>query len=42
MIMPGMAYVIHIIFDKTGIYEILCNEYCGSGHHLMSATIEVV
>jgi len=42
MIMPGMAYVIHIVFDKTGEYEIHCNEYCGSWHHLMVATIEVV
>jgi cytochrome c oxidase subunit 2 len=42
MIMPGMAYIIHIVFDKAGIYELRCNEYCGSGHHLMIATIKVV
>jgi cytochrome c oxidase subunit 2 len=41
MIMPGMAYVIKIKFDKPGIYDLICNEYCGTYHHLMKAQIEV-
>ncbi|MCE4611352.1 MAG: hypothetical protein F7B17_05210 [Desulfurococcales archaeon] len=42
MVMPGMAYVVHIKFDKPGIYEIRCNEYCGVGHQFMIAKIVVV
>ena len=28
-------------FDKPGVYKILCHEYCGVGHHNMSAEIIV-
>jgi len=42
MVMPGMMYLLQIKFEKTGTYYIICNEYCGSGHGLMRATIEVV
>lgn len=42
MIMPGMAYVIHIKFDEPGVYEIRCNEYCGTGHQFMIGKIIVV
>jgi cytochrome c oxidase subunit 2 len=42
MVMPGMAYAIHIRFDKPGEYYIICNEYCGIGHQYMVGKIVVV
>lgn len=42
MVEPGYINTYTQKFDKTGEYLILCNEYCGAGHHLMSAKIEVV
>lgn len=41
MVMPGMAYVVHVKFDRPGVYEIRCNEYCGLGHQLMIGKIIV-
>ncbi|MEH7549032.1 cytochrome B5 [Bacillus sp. AFS076308] len=42
MLEPGYVSEYTTTFDKTGEYLVVCNEYCGSGHHLMSAKIEVV
>lgn len=28
-------------FDRPGTYPILCHEYCGAGHQLMAASLEV-
>lgn len=28
-------------FDKPGIYDVVCHEYCGSSHHAMKAQIVV-
>ncbi len=42
MVMPGMAYAVNVKFDKTGVYEIRCNEYCGLGHQYMIGKIVVV
>jgi len=42
MLEPGYVSEFTTTFDKAGQYLILCNEYCGSGHQLMSAKIEVV
>ncbi|MGP4081779.1 cytochrome c oxidase subunit II [Pseudalkalibacillus sp. R45] len=41
MITPGHINSITHTFDKAGSYLILCNEYCGAGHQVMSARIEV-
>ncbi|TQS76648.1 cytochrome C oxidase subunit II [Ornithinibacillus gellani] len=41
MVMPGHIQKITQKFDKPGEYLVLCNEYCGSGHQLMSTTITV-
>lgn len=41
MVMPGHIQKISQTFDEPGEYLVLCNEYCGSGHQLMSATITV-
>jgi cytochrome c oxidase subunit II len=42
MIEPGYISSYTQTFDTTGEYLILCNEYCGAGHHMMNARIEVV
>lgn len=41
MVPPGHIQTITQTFDEPGEYLILCNEYCGTGHQLMSATITV-
>jgi cytochrome c oxidase subunit 2 len=41
MVMPGHIQKITQKFDKPGNYLVLCNEYCGAGHQLMSTTITV-
>ncbi|NOX64022.1 MAG: cytochrome C oxidase subunit II [Chloroflexi bacterium] len=35
MVMPGYDYVAEITPTQVGEYAIVCNEYCGIGHHLM-------
>lgn len=42
MLEPGYISTYTNTFKKPGKYTILCNEYCGVGHHLMTATIEVI
>ena len=41
MVMPGHIQKITQKFDKPGQYLVLCNEYCGAGHQMMSTTITV-
>jgi cytochrome c oxidase subunit 2 len=41
MITPGHINSMTHTFNKNGSYLILCNEYCGVGHQVMSARIEV-
>ena len=40
--MPGYTNVLRHTFDEPGTDKILCLEYCGLGHHEMSAEINVV
>lgn len=42
MVVPGHIQKITQTFDEPGEYLIICNEYCGSGHHLMATTITVI
>lgn len=42
MLEPGYISTVTNTFKETGEYTLVCNEYCGIGHHLMAATIEVV
>lgn len=42
MVTPGHVNSMTYTFDKKGSYLILCNEYCGIGHHLMSTKLEVI
>ncbi|MGE6260276.1 cytochrome c oxidase subunit II [Heyndrickxia sporothermodurans] len=42
MLEPGYVSDYVATFDKKGEFLIICNEYCGTGHHMMSARIKVV
>ncbi|MEN2464876.1 cytochrome c oxidase subunit II [Ornithinibacillus sp. JPR2-1] len=41
MVEPGYVSSLETVMNKPGTYTIVCNEYCGIGHHLMYATLEV-
>lgn len=41
MIVPGYVSQFTTTFDQPGEYLIVCNEYCGLSHHLMSAKLIV-
>ncbi|MFW5933793.1 MAG: cytochrome C oxidase subunit II, partial [Actinomycetota bacterium] len=40
-VLPGYLYVIRITPDEVGEFPIVCNEYCGLGHHVMTGLIVV-
>lgn len=40
-IVPGHISSRSYTFEKAGSYLVLCNEYCGAGHHFMNMEIEV-
>ncbi|QMV45012.1 cytochrome C oxidase subunit II [Cohnella cholangitidis] len=42
MVMPGYIQKITQKFSEAGEYLVVCNEYCGAGHQVMSTTIKVV
>jgi cytochrome c oxidase subunit 2 len=41
MVVPGHVNKATTTFKKPGEYLILCNEYCGAGHHMMMAKLTV-
>lgn len=41
-ILPGYDHVLTVTPTRAGEYTILCNEFCGIGHHTMTGRIEVV
>ena len=41
-VVPDYEYVVTLTPDEVGEYSIICNEYCGIGHHLMIGKILVV
>lgn len=41
MVVPGHIQTITQNFDESGEYLVICNEYCGVGHQMMSTTITV-
>jgi cytochrome c oxidase subunit II len=41
MLVPGYVSQFTTTFRQPGEYLIVCNEYCGLGHHLMSAKLIV-
>ncbi len=42
MVVPGEVSTMTAEFDEPAEYGILCNEYCGSGHHSMEGMLYVV
>ncbi len=40
-VLPGYVTVLKLTPEKAGEYPLLCNEYCGLGHHLMIGRIIV-
>ncbi|MFD1018437.1 cytochrome c oxidase subunit II [Thalassobacillus hwangdonensis] len=41
MLEPGYISTLETTMDVPGTYTLICNEYCGTAHHLMMATVEV-
>jgi cytochrome c oxidase subunit II len=39
--MPGHEQKLRVTFDDPGIYTVRCFEYCGLGHHQMTASFRV-
>ncbi len=39
---PGYEHVLSLTPTETGVYGIVCNEFCGIGHHSMTGRIRVV
>ena len=40
-IVPGYDHVLTITPTSTGEFPVICNEFCGVGHHLMTGKIIV-
>ena len=41
MLLPGQVTELTYRFDEPGEYLLVCHEYCGAGHHLMSGRVIV-
>lgn len=41
MVAPGYVSQVTTTFERPGEYLIVCNEYCGLGHHLMAGKLIV-
>ena len=41
MVIPGEVSQLTVEFNEPGEYGILCNEYCGGGHHTMEGKLIV-
>ncbi|WML51075.1 cytochrome c oxidase subunit II [Neobacillus sp. PS3-12] len=42
MVEPGYISDLTVKLKNAGTFTMVCNEYCGSGHQMMYATVEVV
>lgn len=42
MAVPGVVNYARVKFDKPRVYQLLCHEFCGSGHDRMAAQLHVV
>jgi cytochrome c oxidase subunit 2 len=40
-VVPGYASLLTLTPTEAGVYTILCNQYCGVGHHLMAGRVIV-
>ncbi len=41
MVTPGWVSTVSHTFTTAGTFLLVCNEYCGAGHHLMAGQIVV-
>jgi len=41
MVVPGYDYGLRIVPTEPGDFRIVCNEFCGIGHHTMLGRVEV-
>lgn len=41
MVTPGWVSSVAHVFPERGTFLLVCNEYCGGGHHLMAAKVIV-
>ncbi len=41
-VVPGYDYYFDFTPTTTGLFQIICNEFCGIGHHTMLGFLEVV
>ncbi len=41
MVLPGQVTEETYIFREPGEHRLICDEYCGAGHHLMSGKVVV-
>jgi cytochrome c oxidase subunit 2 len=41
-VLPGYDHVLTITPTSSGVFPIICNEFCGIGHHAMTGRIVVV
>lgn len=41
MVLPGYDYGLRIVPNQAGDYRVVCNEFCGIGHHTMVGRIIV-
>jgi cytochrome c oxidase subunit 2 len=39
---PGIEHVLTITPTEAGVFSVVCNEFCGVGHHQMTGRIRVV
>ena len=39
---PGYEHIINLTPTQSGVFGIVCNEFCGIGHHTMTGRIRVV
>jgi cytochrome c oxidase subunit 2 len=40
-IVPGFEHVVTVTPNQSGTYSVVCNEYCGIGHHTMVGRIYI-
>jgi cytochrome c oxidase subunit 2 len=41
-VLPGYDYGLRVTPTEAGDFRIICNEFCGIGHHLMLGKVEVI
>jgi cytochrome c oxidase subunit II len=41
-VIPGYDMVVNVTPNQDGAFSILCNEFCGIGHHKMVTKLYVV